>query len=87
MVRDVRYLSHSARQEQKLQRRPPSELAAKILWDRAEGGPLGEVDLLPATRRFRHRRRRAIGGALRPDVEAELAARPGVPGDPILSNS
>ncbi len=48
LVRDVRYLSHTADQVRKLQRRPPSELAAKILWERAVAGPLTEADLLAA---------------------------------------
>lgn len=48
LVRDVRYLSHSTQHSQKLYRRPPSELAAKILWERAARGPLREADLLAA---------------------------------------
>ncbi len=48
LVRDVAYLSHADQQWHKLQSRPPSELAAKILWERATAGPLRKVDLLAA---------------------------------------
>lgn len=48
LIRDVRYSSHTADQANKLRRRPPSELAAKILWERAVAGPLTEADLLAA---------------------------------------
>lgn len=50
LVADLRFL-HVVQQEPGRRRnRPPSELAAKHLWDRLEAGPLAQADLLEAAR-------------------------------------
>lgn len=50
LVRDLIFVSHTAEERDKLLRRPPSEHAAQLLWERAAYGPLDEETLFKASR-------------------------------------
>lgn len=51
LIRDLRFLSHPSEERDKLLRRPPSELSALSLWERAATGPVGIDDLFAASGR------------------------------------
>jgi hypothetical protein len=49
LVKDIRFVSDPAQEQRTLLRRPPSEAAARTLWERAACGTLEMADLLNAS--------------------------------------